>query len=121
VWRTARAHTGSIVKRVRSQSHEQPMACCCVTMRVWHCSFHAQMRSMSASRPMSWRVLPSISLRRFSTTDCVAMPAWSVPAIHKVLSPCMRCQRMRRSCITLSIAWPMCSAPVTLGSGIMTT
>ena len=54
-------------------------------------------------------------------TAWVAMPAWSVPAIQSVLSPCIRCQRISRSCMTLSMACPMCRAPVTLGSGIMTT
>ena len=50
-----------------------------------------------------------------------AIPAWSVPAIQRVLSPRMRCHRIRRSCMTLSMACPMWSAPVTFGSGIMMT
>ena len=97
------------------------MRCCCAMIRAWYWSFQRQMRSTSPSRPTSWRVSPSSSLSRFSTTAWVAMPAWSVPGIHSVLSPIIRCQRMSRSCITLSMAWPMCSAPVTLGSGIMIT
>ena len=39
-----------------------------------------------------------------STTIWVAMPAWSVPGIHRVFIPCMRCQRTSMSCITLSMA-----------------
>jgi hypothetical protein len=35
--------------------------------------------------------------------------------------PSIRCQRMSRSCMTLSMAWPMCRAPVTFGRGIMMT
>ena len=47
--------------------------------------------------------------------------AWSVPAIHREMSPIMRCHRVSRSCMTLSMACPMCRAPVTLGRGIMMT
>ena len=49
----------------------------------------------------------------------VAMPAWSVPGSQSALKPCMRCQRISRSWIVSVSAWPMCSAPVTLGGGIM--
>jgi len=61
-------------------------------------------RATRASRPMSWRVFPSSSKSRFSTTAWVPIPAWSVPGIQSVLAPIIRCQRMRRSCMTLSIA-----------------
>jgi hypothetical protein len=53
-----------------------------------------------------------------STTICVAMPAWSVPGSHRVLSPNMRCQRMVTSISVCSSMWPMCNEPVTLGGGM---
>ena len=42
-----------------------------------------------ASRPTSWRLVPSSSNWR-STTHWVAMPAWSVPGSHSVGAPVMR-------------------------------
>ena len=54
---------------------------------------------------------------RFSTTVCVAMPAWSSPGTQTTASPCIRRQRARTSWIATVSAWPMCSAPVTLGGG----
>ena len=45
------------------------------------------------------------------------MPAWSVPKIHFARLPCIRAWRMHRSWIEAFSAWPMCSAPVTLGGG----
>ncbi len=72
--------------------------------------------SLNASRPSSSRVVPCAS-RRFSTCRCVAMPAWSVPRIHFVRCPRMRCVRMSASWIVPFSAWPMCSAPVTFGGG----
>ncbi len=80
------------------------MRCCWAMIRAWYWSFHCQIRSTRPSRPTSWRVSPSSSLSRFSTTACVAIPAWSVPGIQSVLSPSRRCQRISRSCITLSMA-----------------
>ena len=62
--------------------------------------------------------LPSSSQSRFSTTACVAMPAWSVPGIHSVLKPCIRFMRIRMSCSVLFRACPRCSAPVTFGGGM---
>ena len=46
------------------------------------------------------------------------MPAWSVPKIHFVRFPRMRASRISVSCTEPLSAWPMCSAPVTFGSGI---
>ena len=46
------------------------------------------------------------------------MPAWSVPKIHFVRRPLMRLKRISVSCTLAFSAWPMCSAPVTLGGGI---
>ena len=48
------------------------------------------------------------------------MLAWSVPRIQSALRPCIRCIRTSASCIAPLSAWPMCSAPVTLGGGIAT-
>ena len=41
---------------------------------VW--SSQSQVRSRNASRPISWRVVPS-AISCFSTTFCVEIPAWS--------------------------------------------
>ena len=53
-----------------------------------------------------------------STTICVAMPAWSMPGSHSVMSPRMRCQRTVTSISVCSSMWPMWSDPVTLGGGM---
>jgi hypothetical protein len=45
------------------------------------------------------------------------MPAWSVPKIHFVRSPLIRCRRARASWIDPLRACPMWSAPVTFGGG----
>src|SRR5437899_830300 len=52
------------------------------------------------------------------TTIWVAMPAWSVPGSHSVLSPIIRCQRTVTSISVCSSICPMCSTPVTFGGGI---
>ena len=80
-------------------------------------AFHSQTRFSKASRPRSWRDLPSFA-SSFSTTACVPIPAWSVPRIHIALRPRMRLIRISTSWIDPFSAWPMCSAPVTLGGGI---
>src|SRR5216683_2786276 len=58
------------------------------------------------------------SVRCFTTTRCVEMPAWSVPGKYKVLYPRIRCQRVRISISVCSSMCPMCSDPVTFGGGI---
>src|SRR6267143_3203402 len=58
------------------------------------------------------------SIRYFTTTRCVEMPAWSVPGRYKVLYPRIRCQRVRMSISVCSSMCPMCSDPVTFGGGI---
>ncbi len=82
-----------------------------------YCAFQSQTRSSKASRPSSWRELPSAA-SSFSTTACVPIPAWSVPSTQSVLRPRMRLIRISASWIVPLSAWPMCSAPVTLGGGI---
>src|SRR3954449_1421327 len=78
---------------------------------------HSHVLAMKASRPSSSREVPC-SLRRFSTCVCVAMPAWSVPRIHFARRPRWRWKRISVSWTEPLSAWPMCSAPVTLGGGI---
>ena len=81
-------------------------------------AFQAQTRSVKASRPMAWRVVPAAASWR-STTIWVAMPAWSVPGCQSASRPCMRRQRISTSCSVMVSAWPTCRLPVTLGGGIM--
>ncbi len=96
------------------------MASNCSMIRGRVCSTHDQTRSTKASRPRSWRVSPSSGSWR-STTFCVAIPAWSVPGIQSASRPCIRRQRIRRSCSVLFSPWPMCRTAVTFGGGITIT
>ena len=89
----------------------------CSTIVAPYSERHSQTFSTNGSRPRSWREMPS-ALSVFSTTDCVAMPAWSVPRIHLTRRPSMRRLRAIASWIVPLSAWPMCSEPVTLGGGI---
>ena len=104
------------MKRSRDQSPEVPRRRICLVIVEPDSSFHSQTRSTNFSRPRSCRDVPS-ALSWFSTTICVAMPAWSVPSCHSVLSPRIRCQRISTSMIVCWNACPMCSVPVTLGGG----
>src|ERR1022692_1479472 len=115
--RTALERPGSRVKRSRLQSQLAPRRI--IWRLIWspYCAFHSHTRSMNLSRPMVRRSRPSSASLR-STTICVAMPAWSVPGSHRVLSPRMRCQRMVTSISACSSMWPMWSEPVTLGGGM---
>ncbi len=63
-----------MVKRSRDQSTEAPSRRSCWEMVPPESSFHAQTRSMKASRVMSVRRWPAALICR-STTICVAMPA----------------------------------------------
>ena len=54
----------------------------------------------------------------FSTTVCVAMPAWSVPGIQTAFLPRIRSRRMMTSWMVLSSACPTWSDPVTFGGGM---
>ena len=67
----------------------QPRRVNCSMMRPPYSCFHSHTRSRNASRPRSARFTPSFA-RSFSTTACVAMPAWSVPQIHSASNPAMR-------------------------------
>ena len=69
----------TIVKRSRDQSSEEPKRRSCEQMVLPYCSFHVKTSFRKASRPSSWRVIPRSRASFFSTTVCVAMPAWSVP------------------------------------------
>ena len=64
---------------------------------------------------------PRSRARRFSTTACVAMPAWSVPGSHIVGRPHMRCHRASESSTAAVSAWPRCRLPVTFGGGMTMT
>ena len=98
------------------------MLCCCWTMRFWYWSFQSQMRFSSPARPTSWRVLPSSSSRRFLHHG-LSGDAGVIGARQSTgrCRPSCGARRISRSCMTLSMAWPMCRAPVTLGNGIMMT
>src|SRR5438132_1174626 len=61
-----------------------------------YCPFPSHTRWMNRSRPSLSRVVPS-ARSCFSTTFCVAMPAWSVPGTQRVFRPCMRRQRIKMS------------------------
>lgn len=56
-----------------------------------HSSFHFQTSRRKASRPSWCRFRPCSRQSFFSTTTWVAMPAWSQPGFHRVVSPRMRC------------------------------
>lgn len=118
---TARDSMGSIVKRSRLQSAEMARCFSCSVMRLPYVSFHFHTSDTNASRPRSCRLTPRSFARRFSTTACVAIPAWSVPGTHSVGLPIMRFQRVMQSSTAAVSAWPRCSDPVTLGGGITMT
>lgn len=109
-----------MVKALRSQSTEMPSFFCCCQIRPPYSSTHLNTSSTNASLPKSWRDLPSLP-NFFSTTVCVAIPAWSVPGTHSALRPFMRWKRMIESWMALVRAWPMCRAPVTFGGGMTMT
>ena len=86
---TTAERSSSIVKYSCDQSTLAPMR------RIWFvivapdCAFQSQTFATKFLRPRSWRLTFCASNWR-STTICVAMPAWSVPGTHSVLSPRMR-------------------------------
>ena len=89
-------------------------------MRLPYWSTQLQTRSTNRCRPMSCLDTPSEASIR-STTTCVAIPAWSLPGRKSVGSPLIRCHLTIRSSSAVVSACPMCSSPVTLGGGMMTT
>jgi hypothetical protein len=91
------------------------LTCSTIVEPYWSRQRHT--RSMNFSRPSCSRLVPSASSAR-STSVWVAMPAWSVPKIHLVRLPRMRASRISASWTESLSACPMCSAPVTFGSGI---
>ena len=118
---TALVSWSSMVKAWRDQSGDAP------TRRSWaqillpYFSTHSCTASTKASRPMSWRDIPFSRASVFSTTVCVAMPAWSVPGTHSVVRPRIRFQRTTASSMAAMRAWPRCREPVTLGGGMTMT
>ena len=70
-----------MVNRSRLQSTPSPNRRICAAMVPPESCFQSQTLSMNNSRPKSSLVLPSTA-SCFSTTDWVAMPAWSMPGSH---------------------------------------
>ena len=114
--RTACESVSSSVNRSRDQSTDEPSLRIWLVIVPWLSRTHSQTRASNASRPRSWRVRPSAA-SCFSTTFCVAMPAWSVPGSQSTSNPRIRFQRATMSGSVWFRAWPMCSVPVTLGGG----
>lgn len=99
---------------------------------ITYSSFHFQTSWTNFSRPRSWRVFPSSRCSFFSTTTCVAIPAWSQPGLKSTVFPCIRClkigslknslknsyQRLTVSSTVVAIACPKCKVPVMFGGGI---
>ncbi len=106
-----------MVKRSRDQSTPSPSRRICPWIWPPDSAFHRQTRSTNASRPRSWREVPSAASCR-STAFCVAMPAWSMPGCHSVSKPCIRLRRVRASISVCSKACPMCRLPYTFGGGM---
>ena len=115
--RTAFAQMGSMVNRCRAQSALHPRLCSCSVIVASYSSFHCCTRFTKASRPNSVRCCPWAN-SRFSTTVWVAIPAWSVPGIHRTSYPRMRWCRAKMSWSVLLNACPRCRAAVTFGGGI---
>ncbi len=118
--RTARLSPSSSVKRSRSQSQLAPRRRSCSVMRLPYFCFHSQVRRRNSSRPTASRLVPSLSNRR-STWSWVAIPAWSEPGTHSAARPVIRAWRIIRSSSETNSACPWCSAPVTLGGGMLIT
>src|SRR6266513_3027012 len=118
--RTAREYASSSVKRVRLQSHEQPITLSCSRIVLPVSRTNAHTRSTNLSRPRSNRVLPSLATSR-STTFWVAIPAWSVAGSHSASRPRMRSKRINTSWITLLRPWPVWRIAVMLGGGVTIT
>src|SRR3989338_1411870 len=106
-----------MVKRRRRQSHDEPNLFNCLIMVEPYSSRHLHTSLRNSSLPKSCLFLPALA-SFFSTTFWVAMPAWSVPGIHKLEKFCILFHRIRISCKVLFKAWPIWRMPVTFGGGI---
>ena len=69
----------------------------CKHIQAWCDAVSSGLADTSGS-PSWCRVTPRSRCSFFSTTVCVAMPAWSVPGTQRVLKPLMRRQRTIVSC-----------------------
>src|SRR5207302_9133328 len=118
--RTAREYASSSVKRVRLQSHEQPITLSCSRMVSPVSRMNAHTRSTNCSRPRSNRVFPSLATSR-STTFRVAIPAASGPGSHSASRPRIRSKRINTSWITLLRPCPVWRIAVMLGGGMTIT
>src|SRR5580700_8854727 len=111
----------AIERRLQSETLARPIAGCAEANHLFldHAAafrFPFPDAALEFFGPRSWRLMPSLASMR-STTNCVAIPAWSMPGSHSVRSPRMRCQRTSVSICVCSSMWPMCIEPVTLGGG----
>ncbi len=88
--------SGSIVKRVRSQSHEAPSLRSCCKMIPPYLWVHSQQYSRNSSLVRSLLLIP-LSLSIATTFASVAMDAWSVPGTQQASLPSIRAFRTRIS------------------------
>ncbi len=116
---TPSVRMSSIVKQVRSQSHEAPNLRSCRRITPPYCSFHSHAYSRNFSRVSDDFSMPR-SLSLATTFASVAIEAWSIPGTQQAFFPCMRARRISTSCNVLLSMWPMWSIPVTLGGGMTT-
>ncbi len=68
-----------------------------------HSFFHFQISWMKFSLPRSCLVISRSLISFFSTTTCVAIPAWSQPGFHSVVSPLILCLHHHTKAIPLHI------------------
>ena len=118
---TAAVSWSSIVNAWRDQSGDAPTRRNCSQIFPPYVFTHACTSPTNASRPRSCRDTPRSRARVFSTTVCVAIPAWSVPGTQSVGRPRMRCHRTTASSMAAMSAWPRCREPVTFGGGMTMT
>ena len=83
---TAVDMSSSSVNFSRDQSADAPNRRICEQMAPPLSSFHCQTRSRNFSRPISTLFSPS-AVMALSTSNWVAIPAWSVPGNHSVGRP----------------------------------
>ncbi len=90
----------SIVKQVRSQSHEAPSLRSCLRIMPPYFSFHSQAYSRNFSRESDDFSMP-FSCSIATTLASVAIDAWSMPGTQQAFLPDMRARRTSTSCSVL--------------------
>ena len=114
---TAAESHSSIVNLSFSQSRDaQSFLCCWVIIHPCFL-FHSRVLSINFSLHKSSLVFHS-SANALSTLFWVAIPAWSVPGIQRVLYPDILFHLTNTSWIDSSRIWPIWRIPVTFGGGI---